>query len=298
MSAPSPSAKTEDDVQLVPASHFTIEQLTAAYNQTRVDYLVPMPMNAARLAEYIRNYDVDLEASYVAMEHGAMLGLGMLGLRPGRSWITRLGVLPTARRHGLGRILMQGLLENSDRRAIPRTILEVIKNNLPAYNLFIHCGFEPVHEMLIMRRPPGPPAFSPEGRVDWLDHPEAVELLQERTDSISWITENESLKHTEHLHALTLTGVEAGHGWLVYQEQKLRGITMLLTRLTLHTAGGDPVRLARRLFAHLYARFPDLDTHTENVAAHDPHLPAYLEMGFFESFRRIEMHRFAGSPNA
>jgi len=30
-------------IKLVPASQFTIEQLTAIYNQTRVDYLLPMP---------------------------------------------------------------------------------------------------------------------------------------------------------------------------------------------------------------------------------------------------------------
>lgn len=35
-----------DEIRLIPTSQFTIEQLTAIYNQTRVDYLVPMPMNA------------------------------------------------------------------------------------------------------------------------------------------------------------------------------------------------------------------------------------------------------------
>jgi hypothetical protein len=30
-------------IELVPASQFTLDELTAAYNQTRVDYIVPMP---------------------------------------------------------------------------------------------------------------------------------------------------------------------------------------------------------------------------------------------------------------
>ncbi len=34
--------------ELVPASAYTVEALTEAYNQTRVDYIVPMPMNPAR----------------------------------------------------------------------------------------------------------------------------------------------------------------------------------------------------------------------------------------------------------
>jgi hypothetical protein len=49
------------DVKLIPASQFTLDELTGIYNQTRVDYMVPMPMNAARLAEYISVYDVDLD---------------------------------------------------------------------------------------------------------------------------------------------------------------------------------------------------------------------------------------------
>src|ERR1051326_8900364 len=94
---------THTTLQLIPASHFTIEQLTAIYNQTRVDYLVPMPMNAARLLEYIQTYDIDLEHSLVALQHDQLLGVAMLGVRNDRAWITRLGVIPTTRRTGVGR---------------------------------------------------------------------------------------------------------------------------------------------------------------------------------------------------
>ena len=38
---------------LLPASDFTLDELTKAYNQTRTDYLIPMPMNPDRLNEYI-----------------------------------------------------------------------------------------------------------------------------------------------------------------------------------------------------------------------------------------------------
>ncbi len=41
-----------------PASAFPLEALTDAYNQTRIDYIIPMPMNVTRLREYIHNYDV------------------------------------------------------------------------------------------------------------------------------------------------------------------------------------------------------------------------------------------------
>ena len=86
------------DIKLIPASQFTVDELTGIYNQTRVDYMVPMPMNATRLAEYISVYNVDLEHSLVAMQGDDMRGVAMLGVREGRAWITRLGVIPTTRR--------------------------------------------------------------------------------------------------------------------------------------------------------------------------------------------------------
>ena len=57
---------------LIPTNQFSVEELTEAYNQTRVDYMVPMPMNATRLREYIHVYDVDLAQSLVAVDdsHG------------------------------------------------------------------------------------------------------------------------------------------------------------------------------------------------------------------------------------
>ena len=81
-------------IKLIPASQFTIEQLTAIYNQTRVDYLVSMPMNSTRLAEYISMYDVDLDHSRIALLDNVLLGVAMQSVRDGRAWLTRLSVLP------------------------------------------------------------------------------------------------------------------------------------------------------------------------------------------------------------
>ena len=39
------------------------------------------------------------------------MGLAMLGVRPGRTWVTRLGVLPNRRRRGTGEALVRALLE-------------------------------------------------------------------------------------------------------------------------------------------------------------------------------------------
>jgi hypothetical protein len=190
---------------------------------------------------------------------------------------------------------MDALLQTSDERALPLTQLEVIQNNEPAYNLFLQCGFQPVHELLVLRRPPAVTANAPQGDAQWLDREAALALLAKRDDLTSWITETESLARTDHLQALVVTQPEAGNGWLVFQEQKFRGLSLMLTRFVLHTEQGDPANVAGNLLAHLYARFPELDTQVENVAVEDVHLPALQAFGFIESFRRIEMRREAAT---
>ncbi len=142
-------------MELVPASRFTVHQLTDAYNQTRVDYLIPMPMTPPRLQEYITAYDLRLDASAVAVEGDQILGLCMLGLRQGRGWITRLGVLPTTRRHGVGLALMEYCIAQAAQHGAVMLYLEVIVGNTPAHTLFLRLGFREVRRLLVLRRPPG-----------------------------------------------------------------------------------------------------------------------------------------------
>ena len=101
---------TGKKLKLAPANNFSYEELTEAYNQTRVDYIVPMPMNVAKLREYVDTYDVDMNASAVVLEGDQMLALGMLGAREKRGWITRLGVIRQNRRQHVGWTLVTYLI--------------------------------------------------------------------------------------------------------------------------------------------------------------------------------------------
>ena len=283
---------TSTRIKLIPASSFTIEQLTAIYNQTRVDYIVPMPMNAARLEEYIKTYDVDPEHSLVAMQDGQMLGVAMLGFRPDRAWITRLGVIPNTRRTGVGRALCEGLLKQAGDLGIHFQMLEVIKNNTPAHTLFLKLGFYEVGELLVLRRSPIiPPPDPVVADAQRLDRAEALDLVGQDRGTQPWTNQSESLSNAHEVSGLRLTLVDGSMGWLVYQRQKF-----LLTRFAFKTQTGNPVDMARAFLSHLHHQYPRLDTHLENIQINDPHLPAFYEAGYVESFRRIEMWR--GDPPA
>src|SRR5205085_1520052 len=77
-------------------------------------------------------------AAAIAYELG--LTVNLLGVRGDRGWIGGLGVVPAARRRGLGRALMEAVLAE----APPEVTLEVIEQNEAAIRLYEDLGFERV----------------------------------------------------------------------------------------------------------------------------------------------------------
>jgi ribosomal protein S18 acetylase RimI-like enzyme len=276
-------------IETISAVQFTISELTDLYNQTRVDYLVPMPMSADRLAEYIRDFDVDLSCSCVARaSNNQILGLGMLGVRGNRTWITRLGVLPATRRSGAGAAMMDYMLEKTEILNLKETHLEVIKNNEPAHQLFWKKGFHDADEYLVMRRAPHSISEPLSGDIEWLDRDEALQTLQAYPNHLTWINAIESMENSPDVNGMRIQLPDGGRGWLVYRIQKF-----FLSHLVMYTEQGDPVEVGTQLLSHLYTRYPRMDTYAENILESDPHLPAFRSLSFFENFSRVEMHRSA-----
>jgi ribosomal protein S18 acetylase RimI-like enzyme len=274
------------DITLIPASAYTYQELTEAYNQTRVDYIVPMPMNAAKLQEYVETYDIDMDASAVALDSdGHKLSLGMVGIRKGRAWITRLGVIRSNRRQRVGWTLVNRLIEQAYQKNADYIILEVINDNYPAYNLFVKQGFKPVRELLVLRRPPGNLEINPpQAKIDTLSYNDAIELLKKRASKPSWLDEYESLLNAGNLSAFYARLNDGSEGWLVYQNTVFQ-----LGRLVIQTEAGNQIAVGKTLLFHLHTQHPVQDTKTENLPANDPHWPAFQELGYMVSFRRIEM---------
>ena len=278
-------------VEIIPADRFSIQELTDLYNQTRVDYLVPMPMNADRLNEYVHDFDVDLRQSCVARDtDGQMLGLSMLGIRGDIAWITRLGVLPSTRRTGAGSALIDSMLENADALGMKETHLEVIKNNEPAYKLFLKKGFIETETYLVMRHAPRPLADALQGNLTWLDCDMALAKLERYPEHITWINALESMRNSPNTEGLHIELPNGDSGWLVYRNTKYT-LRSTLSHLIIHTEQGDPQLIGTQLLSYLHTHFPHHDTYAENIHENDPHLPAFHAMGYFTNFSRIEMRR-------
>ena len=278
-------------MNVVPADQFSFQELADAYNQTRIDYIVPMPMTVERLVEYVRVYDVDLSCSCAAVINDEIVGIGMLGLREERSWITRLGVTPAGRRKGTGGHIMDFLVQKSLEHEIAEMWLEVIQGNTPAHTLFRKNGFVEIDELIVARRPPKYEAGTASAAerhiikdVKTLTHSEAILLLEERCGHQAWTNQIESLHNVTELTGILLETDDGGQGWVTFQAS-----LMQLKRVIVEVRRGDAAKVSAALLTVLHRLYPTQDAIAENFSVHDPIWQGFQEAGYFDAFRRIEM---------
>lgn len=272
----------------IPTSHYTFAELADIYNQARVDYIVPMPMNAKRMEEYVRHYDIDLNLSLVAIdrEDEQPNGICMFGVRADRGWITRLGVIPERRRRKTGEFLMRELIESAHQRRMRLIQLEVIKGNDPAYRLFHKLGFVDTRELLIIRRPPGklkPDQLPPTTiQITPIQMETVAQVLDTRDGNPSWVEETASLINTGSIQGFHATLEDGESGWIVFQKT-----TFQLAHFVF--APSCSAALLRTLIGKVHQDFPLMDTKIENIPSEDSVWSVYQQMGYVETFRRIEM---------
>jgi GNAT superfamily N-acetyltransferase len=266
---------------LISASKYDWDALTALYNRTRSDYLVPMQMTPDKMAEYARIYDVSLGHSFVALDDsGDQVGVGMLSLRPDRAWITRLGVLPSQRGKGTARRIVDALIAAAWDSGVGYIQLEYITGNEAAGRLFSSAGFTPLGGLVVLERGAGPlsddmpPASN---AVIAMTPDEIAAALASRGDQPSWIIQTESL-----LNAGSLVGWRSGENWIVCH----RGESLLT-----HFAFGPDADTdaAQSMLAAMHAAAPHRHVKIENIAVDSPLLSVLDALGYTIAFRRTEM---------
>lgn len=271
-----------------PCREYNFAELANIYNQARVDYIVPMPMNAKRMEQYVTAYDIDLSASFVAIDtdDGEPNGVGMLGIRDDRSWITRLGVIPVRRRRRAGQFIMDALLNASVERDMSLVQLEVIKGNEPAHKLFKKLGFEITRELLIIRRAPAQLGqehqLGDDVTIEPISEDDVFTVLEEREDGAAWTEETYSLRNAGNMEGLTVTLPDGESGWVIFQKTPFQMSHFVLS------PDVSP-KMTTSLIAAVHQTYPRVDTKIENVPTEHYTWKHYQELGYVESFSRIEM---------
>lgn len=199
------------------ASSISMPELASVFNQAFSDYLIEVYFTEHSLREYVRRHGLDLEASLVSEADGFLVGLLLCGSDGSTTWNGGMGIHPSWRRRGLGSELLDEWLVSSRITGNNRALLEVIKQNLVATNLYQSCGFRELRAYQ---------GF--EGRATWrrgaaihTDDVERVEvetLLPVYRKGHSWQKRTDVLLRLDQFVALrTREGAEEGDGYLIYE---------------------------------------------------------------------------------
>lgn len=131
-------------IDVRPASEWPHAELAAIFTAGFAEYVVPMRVDEQAFARMVEIADVDLGRSRVAVQDGEPVAIGLLAVRGDDAWIAGLGVVPEARRTGVGRRVMESLLDDA---AGLDVTLEVIESNEPALRLYEALGFEETRKL-------------------------------------------------------------------------------------------------------------------------------------------------------
>jgi GNAT superfamily N-acetyltransferase len=234
------------------------ELLTAAYE----GYVVPMHVDGPTLAWMEEKFDVDLDASRVAFRDGGPVGLANLAVRGREGWIGGVGVVPSARRGGLGETLMRAVHEEARASGVSRIWLEVIVENAAAIALYEKLGYEPVRDLELWTLPAG------EGATGTREVPveEAKRLIG--TAREPWQRADGTLAHYDDLR-----GLVTDTGALLY---------CVRSTAQLQQYAGDPEPLLRALRGLK-------DAYVLNLPADDPAARVLRELGGSVAVRQHEL---------
>jgi ribosomal protein S18 acetylase RimI-like enzyme len=142
-----------DELEIRAASRLDRAERAALFTAAYEGYFLPFQIDETALASMEKLFDFDVEASRIAFREGTPIGLGNLGLRDEDAWIGGVGVVPAARRSGVGETLMLALHEQARERGVRRVWLEVIVENTGAFALYEKLGYRTVRDVEVWSLP-------------------------------------------------------------------------------------------------------------------------------------------------
>jgi ribosomal protein S18 acetylase RimI-like enzyme len=249
-------------LELRPARSLSLGERAELFTAAYEGYLMPMHVDEAALGWMEEKFDLDLDASRIAYREGEPVGLVNLAVREREAWIGGVGVVPSARRDGVGEALMRAVHDAARSRGVERVWLEVIVENTSAFTLYEKLGYEVVQDVEVWTLPAATGAHA--GR----DVPvaEARARLPERHEP--WQRADGTLAHYDDVR-----GLVTDSGAMLF---------CVRSSVQLQQYAGEPEPLiqALRTFGDVYIL---------NLPADDPAAQALRELGGSVTVRQREM---------
>jgi GNAT superfamily N-acetyltransferase len=195
----------------VPAATLDDDDLAGLLTAVYAGYWHPIEVDADALRRMIATYDLDRDASVVALDGAAPIGLALLALRDDQAWVGGMGVLPERRGAGLGERLTRRLVESARARGVARVRLEVLEQNAPAIAIYRRVGFAHARDVAVWKLDAAPAG----GDTSEADVTEALGRLQVALGDLPWQRDAGTVASMRALGS-TLVAVGTGAACAVY----------------------------------------------------------------------------------
>jgi ribosomal protein S18 acetylase RimI-like enzyme len=143
------------DISKRPVAACTTAQVADTLTRSFEGYVVPVNVSPEAYERRFRPENVDPFASYVYFRETRPVAVVLVARRGWTSRIAAMAVAPAARGKGLGKHIMQGVIDEAVERGDQSVLLEVFEHNTPAVNLYQGLGFEPLRRLVGYRHDPG-----------------------------------------------------------------------------------------------------------------------------------------------
>ena len=144
-----------EDISKRPVAACTTAQVADALTRSFEGYVVPVNVSPEAYERRFRPENVDPFASYVYFRETRPVAVVLVARRGWTSRIAAMAVAPEARGKGLGKHIMQGVIDEAVERGDRSVLLEVFEHNTPAVNLYQGLGFEPLRRLVGYRHDHG-----------------------------------------------------------------------------------------------------------------------------------------------
>jgi ribosomal protein S18 acetylase RimI-like enzyme len=160
-------------------------------------YVMPVNVSAPGYERRFRPENLDPFASYVYFRETRPVSVVLVARRGWTSRIAAMAVAPEERGMGLGKRIMQGVIDAAAERGDRSVLLEVFEHNTPAVRLYVNLGFSKLRRLVGYHREPGkavPDTTDTLSELDPLDFARIVAREGER--DLPWMLAAETLSGT------------------------------------------------------------------------------------------------------
>jgi ribosomal protein S18 acetylase RimI-like enzyme len=202
-------------VSIVPATGLSLAEVAELYNLGYQGYAIPFHVDAAWAAFMFDVFDLLPEHSCLALRDGERAGIAMLGVRGRRGWVGGVGVVPEARRQGIGEQLMRALLANARAIGLEAVQLEVMEPNTIAKALYDKLGFVTLRRVEVLEMPA---AAAPTGLLAHAvsPHEAHARIIAHRTAREPWQRDDDTIMRLD-VSTPALRGLSTPGGDAIYR---------------------------------------------------------------------------------